>query len=284
MATILINGMSVSFSAQDSYDLDGYITSYTWSIYGSEYQGIIYNHTFSTIGYKTATLTVTDNDELTGEMLVGFYIGQPSNPDTDKTKVGGHVEVEGDKVSIINSEEGFDISIIESKENYLKFKVDSKSENGRLVVMDVKTQFDLDQLEEIQVELNGDEVEKTDLDTILQASGNTPQYYIITHDDYYQLLVYIPDISSSQVVEVKLKEDSDSETSILDSIWVIITIFVIALIFIIIAVFFKIKKKEEIEYYRDFRVAEHRAQNGVHTNTTNTETAREDSDNWDDLI
>jgi hypothetical protein len=290
-ATVLVRGMTVSLSAEESYDLDGYITSYTWSIYSAKYYQKTCNHFFSTIGYKTATLTVEDNDGLTAKTVVGFFIGRPGEGnytyDYDKTKVGGHVEVDEDEITVINAEDDFTISVIESKKNYLKFQVESDSESGRLMIMDVKTEFDLDALDEIEVRINNEKATKADLDTVLQTSGDKPLYFIVGYKDHYQLFVYIPDVTNS-VVEVKLKETDDGPDRFFGAnmnILFIITVIVIAAILLLLIGFIKIKRKEENEYYSDFRVAENRALNGVYTYThTQVETPKEASENWDEFL
>lgn len=287
-ASVMVRGMEVSLSAEESYDLDGHITTYTWYLSGAKYHQKNCNHLFSTIGYKTAILTVEDNDGLMGETVVGFFIGRPTKPgidpyDYDNTTIGGHVEVDDNELSTFNSEEGFTISLLESEKNYLKFQVESESEAGRLVIMDIKSQFDLEHLDLIEVKVDHEEVLKTDLDTVLQTAGDKPLYYIVGYDDYYQLLVYIPH-TSSNIVEVKLKGNGDGPDSFFSSdlnFWFIIIIVVITLIFLLIIALIKIKRKETNEYYTDFRVAENRALNGVHTKVVTT---KEDSDNWDDFI
>ncbi|MCK5562391.1 MAG: hypothetical protein KAJ51_17455, partial [Thermoplasmata archaeon] len=169
------------------------------------------------------------------------------------------------------------------EKNYLKFQVESESEAGRLVVMDIRSQFDLEHLDLIEVKVDNEIVLKTDLDTVLQTAGDKPLFYIVGYDDYYQLLVYIPH-TSSNIVEVKLKGNGDGPDSFFSSnlnFWFILVIVVITLIFLLIIALIKIKRKEVNEYYTDFRVAENRALNGVHTKVVTT---KEDSDNWDDFI
>ncbi|MDK2876426.1 MAG: hypothetical protein PWQ22_836 [Archaeoglobaceae archaeon] len=59
-------GENVTFNASSSYDPDGSIVSYEWDFGdGSKASGKIVNHTFSSAGNYTVTLTVRDNAGLT---------------------------------------------------------------------------------------------------------------------------------------------------------------------------------------------------------------------------
>jgi len=57
-------GTVVTFNASSSYDPDGTIIKYSWS-FGDATTGMgkVVNHTYSSSGTKTVTLTVTDDDE-----------------------------------------------------------------------------------------------------------------------------------------------------------------------------------------------------------------------------
>jgi PKD repeat protein len=61
-ATIVYTGVSINFNASDSYDLDGYIASYSWDFGdGNTGSGVTVNHAYVDDGEYTVTLTVADN-------------------------------------------------------------------------------------------------------------------------------------------------------------------------------------------------------------------------------
>jgi len=62
-AEIVDTNVIITFNASDSYDLDGYISSYFWD-FGDETNatGVIAEHAYAEIGTYTVTLTVTDDD------------------------------------------------------------------------------------------------------------------------------------------------------------------------------------------------------------------------------
>ncbi|MGB9741472.1 MAG: PKD domain-containing protein, partial [Candidatus Bathyarchaeales archaeon] len=71
---------TVTFNATESYDPDGYIVSYTWD-FGDGTPNVttsdpVTNHTYTTFGDYTVTLTVTDNSGLTGEAASSIHISQ----------------------------------------------------------------------------------------------------------------------------------------------------------------------------------------------------------------
>jgi len=62
-----VKGEVVTFDASSSYDSDGTIQSYSWNLGdGTSDSGMIVTHAYSAEGTYTVTLTVTDNDALTG--------------------------------------------------------------------------------------------------------------------------------------------------------------------------------------------------------------------------
>ena len=70
----------VTFNASESYDPDGDIVSYSWD-FGDETPIVIEsdpitNHTYTTFGDYTVTLTVTDNDNLTANATATIHVSQ----------------------------------------------------------------------------------------------------------------------------------------------------------------------------------------------------------------
>lgn len=92
-STPLVN-QSVTFNASSSSDLDGVITNYSWNFGdGQTATGAVVSHAFSSLGNKTVTLTVTDNDGLVGtkssilqviKAPVASFTFSPSNPLVNK--------------------------------------------------------------------------------------------------------------------------------------------------------------------------------------------------------
>lgn len=291
-ASVTVRGMLAMFSGSKSYDLDGTIVSYTWKVNGTTEKGIYYNHTYSTPGYKIATLIVKDNGGFTDEDIVGFYISQSSNWTNDKdwdynlTPLGSHIQVTDfsgkAEITEITVEIGFKVSIIEYRKNYLKFLVESESKTGKLVVLDLINILDPDQKDSIQIKMDNKDIKSTDLENIIYTSAERPLYYIFEEENYYELLVYIP-YFSSHTLEVKLKSDNLNQKTehynINVNLFPIILVFVCVIVVLIIIGFLQIRKKKEVEYYYDFRIAGDKIQNGVYLGT-----ASEDTENWDDYI
>jgi PKD repeat protein len=61
-ASTVYTGEVINFNASDSYDLDGYITSYSWDFGDETFEsGVTVNHSYVDDGEYNVTLTVTDN-------------------------------------------------------------------------------------------------------------------------------------------------------------------------------------------------------------------------------
>jgi PKD repeat protein len=74
-STEINEGETVSFSAEASSDQDGDIVSYVWDFGdGSAGEGVNVEHVYSQSGHYTVTLTVTDNDGLSGNNRVEIAV------------------------------------------------------------------------------------------------------------------------------------------------------------------------------------------------------------------
>lgn len=70
--------LTVSFDGSSSYDPDGVIVSYNWSFGdGATSSGARLNHTYSSAGAYTATLTVVDNEGATATDSITINVSQP---------------------------------------------------------------------------------------------------------------------------------------------------------------------------------------------------------------
>jgi PKD repeat protein len=77
--TVLVSGLHVSFNAEDSDDPDGTIESYDWTFDDAGTStGESTSHEFTTGGPHSATLTVTDDDGVTGSVTVNFSTVAPN--------------------------------------------------------------------------------------------------------------------------------------------------------------------------------------------------------------
>ncbi|HIC90874.1 MAG TPA: PKD domain-containing protein, partial [Syntrophaceae bacterium] len=79
-------GQKISFNASSSYDPDGYITNYQWDFGDGNLtttdQPII-EHTYSSAGNYTVTLTVTDDDGLSASISKQISVSEAPMPDGD---------------------------------------------------------------------------------------------------------------------------------------------------------------------------------------------------------
>jgi hypothetical protein len=74
-----LTGLEVSFDGSGSSDPDGSIVAYTWNFGdGTSGTGATPKHTYSSSGVKTVTLTVADNDGLTGSDTVAVTVRTPT--------------------------------------------------------------------------------------------------------------------------------------------------------------------------------------------------------------
>ncbi len=68
-------GFPLEFSGIGSYDLDGTLVDYQWNFGdGTSSRGVQVHHTYETLGNYVVTLTVTDNDGLTGTVTVPLQV------------------------------------------------------------------------------------------------------------------------------------------------------------------------------------------------------------------
>jgi PKD repeat protein len=87
--------LAVAFDGSASSDADGSIVSYAWTFGdGGSANGTTANHTYTTAGSYSATLTVTDNQGATGTTTIGITVnsGQtaPATPSNLTASVGAN--------------------------------------------------------------------------------------------------------------------------------------------------------------------------------------------------
>src|SRR5262249_52329932 len=72
------NLLTCSFDGSSSFDSDGNIVSYSWNFGdGNTASGRTISHTYATGGYRTVTLTVTDNDGAAGAQSQTVFANSP---------------------------------------------------------------------------------------------------------------------------------------------------------------------------------------------------------------
>jgi PKD repeat protein len=86
--------LSVIFSAEDSYDPDGFVGNIEWRFSdGGVYYGSTAYHTFTTVGDHTVTLIVYDSRGGTGTTTLTIHVGgvnQPPVADASATPISGN--------------------------------------------------------------------------------------------------------------------------------------------------------------------------------------------------
>ncbi|UCH89647.1 MAG: PKD domain-containing protein [Thermoplasmata archaeon] len=293
LAAVTVDQMMAIFSAEKSYDPDGYIVKYSWEIDRNTFSSKYVNYTYKTEGYKTAKLTVTDNDGLTDMVIIGFYVSTKTNDsnqgikNSEDTYIASHVSIDynddtGASLTTFNAEPDFIISIIDTGRNYLKFEVKSNSKTGKMIVVDLINIFEPDVIDQIEINMDNSEIKSTDLENILLTSGDETFYHLIQDIENFQLLVYIHEFSA-HIIEVKVKseisEEQADQSSASAKLWISGGIMAVVAVIVIIVVFMQIKKKKKIEYYNDFRVAEEKVYNGERVNKDDSESV-----DWDEYI
>jgi hypothetical protein len=86
------------FDGSESHDVDGYIVSYEWDFGDGSPPGSgeMTNHVFNPSGVYTVTLTVTDNDGLTGHDTTIMYISNSIQDLIDAASPGATINVPSD--------------------------------------------------------------------------------------------------------------------------------------------------------------------------------------------
>jgi len=86
------SNLTVMVDATSSTDPDGTIVSYGWDFGdGGAASGVVAYHTYATWGQWWITLTVTDDDAMTGTATVQVNISKPTSPPPPPTNVFGYV-------------------------------------------------------------------------------------------------------------------------------------------------------------------------------------------------
>jgi PKD repeat protein len=81
-------GQTVTFDASSSYDPDGSIVSYSWNFGdGSTASGAVVQHSYSSPGTYTVTLTVTDNNGLTASISKQITVDEQSQKEQLKQQI-----------------------------------------------------------------------------------------------------------------------------------------------------------------------------------------------------
>ncbi|MFU8767085.1 MAG: PKD domain-containing protein [Candidatus Methanoperedens sp.] len=98
--TEINEGESVSFSAEASSDLDGYIISYAWDFGDGEVdEGINVEHAYTHSGQYIAMLTVTDNDGLSHSSSVEVTAYRSNMPPTAYINIYPNPAAEGEEIT-----------------------------------------------------------------------------------------------------------------------------------------------------------------------------------------
>jgi PKD repeat protein len=97
MFTVATDFMSVAVDGSGSYDLDGTITAYDWTFGdGGVASGVTATHTYAVPGAYTITLTVTDNDGMTGSVSHAVTARPAIPPVASFTATVSHFDVSVD--------------------------------------------------------------------------------------------------------------------------------------------------------------------------------------------
>ena len=103
---------AITFDASSSYDPDGYIVSYNWTFGdGTNGTGMIINHSYSSAGNYTVTLTVSDNEGLNSTISANISVSAftPRAP----IRISGNLNFTGENGVIHGSGSEIDPYVIE---------------------------------------------------------------------------------------------------------------------------------------------------------------------------
>lgn len=234
--------LSVSLDGTSSYDPDGNIVHYYWVVNGASYTGSIQNITFNDPGYITASLTVTDNDGVSDTAIVNFWVTSTEGSSSGNNDVGGVMEVsEGGQGTVIETEDGTSISLDDVGEGGASFSFDSNSTDPRVIVLDVsKEAISLSYGEDAKVRIDGIDIQEAEsLEDVIGATGENPLYYIVRSGDTYRVMVYLPDPSDVDDIDIIVTGDSDTSDQEDDDTgydWFLIIIIIISLILAMIVI------------------------------------------------
>lgn len=272
-AAATVTGMTVLLHDSGSYDPDGHITSYLWTLtdgngtftYSSQYL----NHTYKTKGYKTAILTVTDSSGATDSDVVGFTVGtstKPHNPNETKKEVEVVIEadvagdaIEGAEVKIVSAEEEIIITVEDVEKDSITFTLDSETGSGKLVILNIDTDvLDMSEPDRVVITLDGMKVKRATFDEIVHADGDEPLYYILTSESGSQLLVYTPESEeTSHTLEASLKDEGHPPLAGAGIVITLLVVIVVGLLIAMVLLLVQIRRRKEMdEYYEDFNVAD----------------------------
>jgi PKD repeat protein len=98
------NKLNVTVDATDSIDPDGTIVSYDWNFGdGSVASGMNVSHVYATWGTWWITLTVTDNDAMTGTTSTQVTVTSPSDPPPPPFTLFGYIYDSGGNLAFLAS-------------------------------------------------------------------------------------------------------------------------------------------------------------------------------------
>ena len=198
--------------------------SYNVRISGNGITGYIINGN-SNISIENNTVTITLNaasQSLFRVMPVEGPVGQMNQAKImekiEEGKVIGEVSVSaygGERSSdMMQYQRQVQMQIQSAQQNMLQIKVSAQYQEGKCVIINVdKETMAVSGNQQIVVKMDGQKMEKVDIDTVLNAHDSKGSYNVAEGSDGYQICVYIPHFSDhSLIVETESTDTTPSQT------------------------------------------------------------------------
>ena len=220
--TVQNTGNTVVYVLASGFTATKLPKSYNVKISGNGITGYIINGN-SSISIDNNTVTVTLNSASQSLFRVIPVDGPVGQRNQDKImekieegKVIGEVSVSaygGEKSSdMMQYQRQVQMQIQNAQKNMLQIKVSAQYQEGKCVIINVdKETMNASANQHIVVKMDGQKMEKADIDTVLNAHDSKGRYNVTEGSNGYQICVYIPHFSD-HTLTVETESTSNEES------------------------------------------------------------------------
>jgi hypothetical protein len=184
-------------------------------------------------------------------------------------------------MNVIETEDGVTISFKEGAEGYIKVELSSDTAEDGMIRLDLgKDLFGSEDLEKIEIVLDGKKVDFVMMTDPENYAGDAPAYYAVMTDDGAVLYLYIPDMDT-HVLTAKVKdEESPDDGGLIWLIGAVLMVIVIAALLSLSLLSAAQRRKKVEAYFEDFDT-------GIRKDpllSGSLESVDEDDIDWNDLV
>jgi len=231
-----LNGFNAILDGSGSYDPDGRIIQYTWTVDGQFTTGMVTQYTLSQ-GYHRIELIVMDNDGLTDRWEMILLVGEEG--EGWAVRVAGTV-ILGYGEEEIDEGEGYHLVLREIEDGRAVISVSSEEGGAGVVVLYINRS--IVRMGEIALTLDGKPIERLSPAEIAN-NPEMPAYTVVEKNGEIQVILYLPDIDRHTIVISSLSESAGKIQPSTNSLLFYLILGVVVLLTTLVSAVFAISRR-----------------------------------------